>query len=519
MVVLFLLVAAVLDWMLPNQTVEPPDLRQDDKLKLAFSMPFNTLDPYDLIFGAQDTVFPLIYSFLIVPRADGTYEPDLAVGWWSNRDETIWNFTLRSDAVFHDGRPVTAEDVVYSLNQLCRWNMILAGAVTSVDHAGPNRVVIRLKRRVPHFLFQVAAEGIIVPKPGSGSDGHERPDIGSGPFYVYHRDADRRVILVAFDRYYGPRPNLKAVDFEYVPDKDTIWMDFIHDEIQFCYAASPENVHFMRIEPDRYRLEGRVAKAVILLLFNNQDRLFSDPKLRRALARMLDIPKHIDNDLSGLAEICPGPLGRFSPYLPEDAAPIAQNWDQARRLLEQAGWQDSDQDHYRDRSGQNLVFDLLVPVTFQIERESAVYLQRCFNQFGIQAHLVDKRYDEIIRDHLVPGQFQACLTQFSTVPRLLHHLHLQWHSKHWGQTNVGRYRNEEVDRALDRLITLEDESEYAEPLHTIQRRLLEDQPAIWFYHPYLISAYSNRLYDSGHIHSDYYITFSLRRARLLPALD
>lgn len=516
--ILALIFFVSLEWAFMSLDPQDPQPRSGDTLALAFSMPIMSLDPYKFHYGAQDTLFPLIYSFLIVPLEKGGFAPDLAMRWWPDDEEKTWTFVLRPEAEFHDGRPVLASDAAYSVKRICESNSILNQALDKIEYPHPHRLVIRLKHRLPFFLYQLSL-GPIVPRPRPGDKDLDQRPIGSGPFQVHFRDRDKRVVLSAFSKYFGVRPYLGAVDVRYIPDKEKIWIEFMTGQIQFCYAASPENIYFMRLEPDYYRLEGRIINGAVLLLFNNQDPVFSDLNVRRAVARALDVGRHIRLDLRGLAQPCPGPLGASSPFSPENAGPAPYDPEKVNQALKKAGWADHDQDMYRDRAGRDFDFNLLVPLTFQIERETGVYIQRALNQFGVRAHLVDKRYDRIINEDIRPGTFQACLTQQNTNPRLLHVLTMLWSSAGAGKGNFGRYKNERVDRALEELPAIDKAEDYAGPLREIHRQLIADQPAIWLYHKHEIHAYSRRLQGLDRPCLDFYLTFPFRRTWLVPRQD
>lgn len=519
---LVLLLAILILWgweqVFGPQTPEDPSPQDGGVLQMAFSMPILSLDPYGVSYGSQGLIYPLIYSFLIVPGVDGGFAPDLAMRWWADDDERQWTFILRPEARFHDGRPVTSADVAYSLERIRLVDPGLDQAIDSVDSSRPQRVVVRLKHRLPHLLYQLSVE-CIVPRPLSDNRDQDRFPVGSGPFKVAYRDRDQRVLLEAFPEYFASRPHLDAIDIQYMPDGEKIWIDFMNGRIQACYGVSPENVHFMRLEPGYYRLEGELARSALVLLFNTRLPLFEDVRVRRALARMLDLEGHVRRDLRGLAETCPGPLGRLSPYLPPDASTVPYDPDAALADLADAGWKDEDGDGYLEKDGRRFEFDLLIPMTLQTERETGSYIQRALNQFGIRVRLVFKRYDRMIDENLRTGGFQACLTEHSANPHLITRLAAYWSSSGLGIGNVSGYASDEVDRLLERLMSLERDEDLGEPLRRFNARLLADQPAVWLYHKYEIHAFSRRVLGMNRPDPDYFLTFPLRGAWLAPRRD
>lgn len=478
-------------------------------LNLEFSMPFTSLDPYESLYGSSNDIIPFIYSFLVIPKPGGGFIPDLAADWRSDKDELNWDFYIRSNARFHDGRPVTADDVAYSLEKLFEYNVVLRGALDIIQVLSPHHIKIRFKRRTPFFLYQLAVEGAVVPRPAQGNKNSDKKYIGSGPFQVEKQFLDKSILLKPFTDYYGKRPLLEAVTINYQPDKEKTWAGFMHEEVQFFHTVSPENFHLMQLEPNYIRLEGKYDKGASLLLFNVRNELFSDKRVRKLLAGLLDIRGHIEKDLRGQAAVCPGPLGMFSPYNPPEAGDRPDDWKRAGAILEELGWTDEDGDAYLEKNGREFEFTILFPKTFQMEAETALYIQRVFNQFGIKAHIREKRFDQIVEENLIPGNFDACLTENNTNPRLLHILIALWSARERGFANYGGYSNKKLEQVFDQIMTMDKDADYAEPLRRVHELLTEDQPAIWLYHSRQVNAFSKRLVGITSPDQNHFITYPL----------
>lgn len=497
----------------PETELEP---HYGDTLRLAYSMPISNLGKELTKYGVQAELIPFLYSFLLTPDRSGGYNPDLAESWSSDETGKRWTFTIRKNVKFHDGRSVQPDDVVYSIKKAFDRNMVLNKTLDSVTSDGVDKIIVDVKMRIPNFLQALSESCVVYQKPGNAISEQQQNVIGSGPFQVHYWDGERRLVLKQFPDYYKGQPYLSAIVIDYEPDNEKIWMDYMHDEVHACWAASPENVWLMRNEPTHYRLEGGVASSNILLLFNQGRFLFKDKRVRKALSSMLDLKYHILRDLRGLAEETPGPLGAYSRYNPVDSIPEKKSWDAARKLLKEAGWADHDGDNYLDKDGRAFEFELLVPMTFQTERKTALYIQRMLNQFGIKAHIVYKRYDMMLTENLHPGAFDACLTQFSSItnPGVFASL---WSSRDWAAYNFGHYSNERVNQALDTVLNVNASSEELKTAYkTIHNQMMEDQPAVWLYHPYRIHAFSVRIQNMDHPNLNFFMTHSLLQSWLGP---
>ncbi|MBF0528885.1 MAG: hypothetical protein HQK55_06380 [Deltaproteobacteria bacterium] len=495
----------------------PDSTRPGDEriLYLALPMPILTLDPYEYSYGAQNEIFPFIYSFLLVPNRDGTFSPDLAMRWTSSDHDLTWEFILRPEARFHNNRPVLATDVAYSLKKIFQYNVILAEAVDRIETPYPHRVILHLKHRVPHLLYQLSVESI-VPEPLPEVPDLDEQPIGSGPFRVLSRLDDRQIILARFDQYYGTPPNWDSIEINYVPSEEKIWRDLMLERTYFSENISAENVPYLHVEPGRYELEGRLSNKATVLLFNTHRPPLADRDIRKSLARMIDLEEHIRNDLRGMAKPCPGPLGFQSPYLPADVDQVRPDWAWAEKTLEGKGWVDHDGDGYRDRDGQNLDFDILLSPHFDADRKTADYVQLAFNQFGVRANLIEKRYDRMIEENLKTGDFQACFTWHNTNHRLVNGFVRTWASGAKGDFNYGRYQNPAVDQSLSELPTKDNEEDYSKILRTFHQQLVNDQPAVWLVHNYIIHGHSGRLQGYTRPNPEFYPTYHLIHAWLAP---
>ncbi|MFH1134768.1 MAG: ABC transporter substrate-binding protein [Pseudomonadota bacterium] len=515
--ILIFVAAVFILWELQSQGrfFHSPDLKNSDRLALAFSMPLVDLNSTRHEYGVQSELYPFIHSFLITPDHDGNFSPDLAAHWSSSEDGRTWNFTLRPDAFFHDGRAVSAEDAAASIQKMISLNPVLTRLATQATASSSRVLTIRLSRPTPNFLYYLSLEPI-VPRRNDSPPRERRMPVGSGPFRLQKIESPNLLVLTAFEKYYGPKPSYRSVEVRYIPSRDRIWADFLKDRIQACWMSTPETVLLMRTDPTQYRLEGRPDNRATIMLFNNQDQVFGDRRVRRALASLLDMKRHVAVDLLGMAEPCSSPLGLLGQLLPPVIAPEPDPRG-AREYLDQAGWIDHDGDGYRDRDGKVFEFELLLSGSLQTEIRTAEEIQLACNAFGLKCHLRVKPYERLIAENLGTGDFQACLTQANTNPHSPYLLALWWGEG--GRANFGGYRNPKVEQALRELDGAASLEELREPLEIIRRELSHDQPAVWLYHCYSIHAFSRRLAGLVKPKPTFYQTFPLLKTHLTPRVE
>ena len=161
----------------------------------------------------------LIYDGLIQLDENLAPRPDLAVS-WRQLDDKTWLFTLRRDARFHDGRPVTPEDVVYTFKTILDPTLnarfrSLYEPLAAVESVGDDQVRFTLK--APYAPLLSYLDLGIVPQDAGGRDLNVDP-LGSGPFRFSRWERGGRIVLSANDRYFAGRPAIDEIDMILVSD-------------------------------------------------------------------------------------------------------------------------------------------------------------------------------------------------------------------------------------------------------------------------------------------------------------
>jgi peptide/nickel transport system substrate-binding protein len=161
----------------------------------------------------------LLYDGLVQLDENLSPRPDLALS-WRQPDEKTWVFTMRRDARFHDGRPVTPDDVVYTFKTIldpalnARFRSLYE-PIETVEAVGDDQVRFTLK--APYAPLLSYLDLGIVPKDAGGRDLNASP-LGSGPFRFSRWERGGRIVLTANDGYFAGRPAIDEIDMIVVPD-------------------------------------------------------------------------------------------------------------------------------------------------------------------------------------------------------------------------------------------------------------------------------------------------------------
>lgn len=194
-----------------NKTAKAPENQstKKDTVVIAIGKNSEPEEGFNPIYGINHGTTPFIQSTLVTYDAKMNIENDLATNYQVSPDGKTWTFTLRKDADFTDGTPVTAEDVAFTLDKIKKSASEID--LTFVDHvkADGQQVIISLKEPQSTFLNTLATIGI-VPKHAYDNNYGQHP-VGSGPYKFVQWNKGEQMILKANDHYYGKKPNLKNV--------------------------------------------------------------------------------------------------------------------------------------------------------------------------------------------------------------------------------------------------------------------------------------------------------------------
>jgi peptide/nickel transport system substrate-binding protein len=213
-------------------------------------------DPADT--QAIVTPFMVLYALhdaMVKPMSDNVQAPCLAES-WSSEDGLTWEFTIRNGTKFHNGEPVTGEDVKFSFERYRGANhALIKQQVAAVEAPDPRHVRFRMNEPWPDFLtFYSSASGAgwIVPKKyveKVGEDGFKQAPIGAGPYKFVSFTPGVELVLEAFDGYWRKTPAVKRIVMRSVPDEATRLAALKRGEIDIAYSIRGELAEELRQTP------------------------------------------------------------------------------------------------------------------------------------------------------------------------------------------------------------------------------------------------------------------------------
>jgi peptide/nickel transport system substrate-binding protein len=196
------------------------------------------------------TPFMVLYALhdgVAKPMPEGNPAPSLAESWSAGEDGLSYEFVLRKGVKFHNGEPVTADDVKFSFERYRgAAHALLKERVASVEAPEPQRVVFKLKNPWPDFItFYTVASGAgwVVPKKyveKVGDDGFKKAPIGAGPYKFVSFTPGIELVLEAFEGYWRKTPSVKRIVMKVIPDESTRLAALKNGEVDIAYSIRAE---------------------------------------------------------------------------------------------------------------------------------------------------------------------------------------------------------------------------------------------------------------------------------------
>ncbi len=406
--------------------------------------------------------------------------PDLARSWEVSQDELVWTFFLRDDVRFHDDRPLTAQDVEFTYRTILDTKSTASGTeqYSMVDRfEAEGNYIFRavLKRPFAPFIYRMSRS--IVPKHLlENTDLHSAPfnrqPIGSGPFKLVQWTEDDTIVLEANRRYFRKgRPILDKLVFKTYSDRQAAIKAISQGEMDIALNLAASDLAFVS-RRRAFRVYPVPAPSYYAIVFNLNDPVFEDMRVRKALDYAVDKDSIVKNQLKGYSKICTGPFAVDSwAYNPEvQSAPY--DVEKARELLEQAGWRNGDRGGILDRDGEPLEISLTVPnISDSIER-IAVAIRAQLMKVGIKVNLVYTNKSESSN-----MSFQALLVMAFTG------IDPDYASRFWHSTNksvnLASYESKFVDDLLELGRQTADIEKRKAIYHRVHKIIHDDYPAIF----------------------------------------
>ncbi|MDI9394503.1 MAG: ABC transporter substrate-binding protein [Euryarchaeota archaeon] len=406
---------------------------------------------------------PLVQSTLFKSADDGSIINDLATGYSVSSDGKTWTVNVRDDVKFTDGKKLSASDVAFTFNAAIGSNSELdMSNLESAAAINETAVEFKLKEPQSSFIWRLRYVGI-VPEHAYEKEAYGRNPVGSGPYKLIQWDRGQQAIFEYNPDYYGQEPYFKKITMLFL-DKDTAFAAAKSGKVDIAEIE----INNVNQKVDGYNLISFPASRAFGVSFPMQkntgnkslkgdpvgNNVTADIAIRKALNTGIDRKVIVDGVLYGKGDVEYTGVDQREFGNPE-AKITDSNLEKARKILEDAGWKDIDEDGIREKNGIRAEFDLYYSSSDQTRQALSVAVSEQAKKLGIKINLKGASWDEIYANQYS----SAVLYAYSSIDTF--NLYQQYHSKEADDTykNPGLYSNPVVDRYLESALRSSDQDE------------------------------------------------------------
>jgi len=443
---------------------------------------------------SDDVIKHMLFTPLIQYDAELQPVPWLAERW--ELTDSAVTFHLRRDVRWHDGPPVTAQDVKFtfdlakdpaaaSLLGSAYMNMVRSATVVDsftvrFDFVAPHAQALDgfWWPPLPRHLLQGVAPAQLT------RHAFNRQPVGSGPFRFSEWRPGQSVTFQAnpdFSPSLGGRPHLDRVVFRIIPEATTMVTELINGAADMIgYTLLPDQGAQIR-DQRGVELRHYPSREFTFFAWNHTRPLFADARVRRAMTMGIDRDRIMQGLIKGFAVPSTGMIPSWSPLYTE-LAPLPYDPDGARTLLARAGWADGDGDGIAEKDGQPLRFVLTINSSNRLHADIAQVVQQQLRQIGADLEIRPQEFQSMLQQYKA-RRYDAVLANWSldTFKVDPTPLFSCAEARIANSANRTGYCNPRADELMEQGLRATDAAQAKEIWSRYSRILQEDQPVTFLY--------------------------------------
>ena len=421
---------------------------------------------FDAITGGHGSITKVFFSTLMKRDKELGWENDLATNYKVSDDKLTWTVTIRDDVKFTDGEKLTAEDVAFTYETTKKSStevdLTMIKEVKAIDDT---TVQFTLTRPMSTFVEKLGVCGI-VPKHAYDDNFKDNP-IGSGPYKFVQWDKGQQVIAQVNEDYYGEKANIQKLTMVFLDtdaayaavksgdvDMASINGDLAKEEVKGTKILDIPSIETYGVEFPMVKNTGEKTDSG----YEIGNDVTSDEAIRKALNTAVDRQGMVDGVLNGYGTVSTTGLEKM-PWLNKDTVldeSEYNNMDEAKKILSDGGWKDSDNEGILEKDNTKASFKLLY-TSGNYRQELGLEFQKMAKELGIEITLEERTWDTILEDI----HKEAVLFGFgSGDPSELYNLYYSKAANtavEWD--NAGFYSNKKVDENIDKALNCESEDD------------------------------------------------------------
>ncbi|MEX0933657.1 MAG: ABC transporter substrate-binding protein [Candidatus Paceibacterota bacterium] len=463
------------------------------------------INPLLALSDADRDLTMLIYSGLLRATPEGDLIPDLAEKYSISDDGLSYTFTLKSNLLWHDGKPITSDDVLFTIERvqdsLLKSPKRASWEGVRVEKVDEKTLSFILKRPYSPFLENTTL-GILpqhiwedISTEQFGFSRYNIRPVGSGPYKMVSIKNNRSGIpenykLSSFKHFALGEPYLKNLIINFYPNEEETIQAFTKQDIEAANAIAFQSVAELRSH--NHTILTYILPRVFGVFFNqNQNNLFTNFNIRKALALSTPREAIVDEVLLGYGTpidgpLPPGSLG-FTSNPPEDHNETSEEEllspkEEAKVLLESAGWKINEETGIRENKGVTLSFSLSTSDTPELKKTGEM-LKNAWEEVGVDVDLQVWSVSDLNNNVIRPRRYDALL--FGEIIGRESDPFAFWHSSQRNDPglNIALYTNITTDKLLEKGRETFPKEERTELYEQFQEEIQKDIPAVFVYSP------------------------------------
>lgn len=497
LILLFLLSGCLSNQKMQENPVKQPIAQTGGEMVYGSLYEPVTLNPLLSDLSSTHEVASLIFSGLVYMDDQGIWQPDLVTevpemhNGGVSADGKVVTYRLRNNVQWHDGRPFTAEDVVFTWRLIMnpKHNVITREGydrIASIEAVNSTTLVIRFRELYPPFLSLFSRilpkhllEGVDVEKTA-----FNRSPIGTGPFQFIDWRMGETIRLKSNPLYHLGRPNLDAIVYKVIPD-----INMMLTQIKAGNVDIIGNLDHSLIEQARAIDDFNVVTNPTMVWehidFNLDNSLLQDVRVRQAISLAIDREAIIAEAYRSAAAVAVADQWPVSWAARKDLSPVTRDLGTAKELLKQAGWQQGPDGLFsKERTRLRLS---LVTTAGNKQRESAMrLLTQQLRESGIELVPRFAEIPSLFTSILPRRNFDMALYAWYLGPDpdnsgLWHSRNIPGPNNRYQGKNYPGWRNSKVDQLLDQAGSSTDVNSRRQIYYSIQELIRQEVPVIPLY--------------------------------------
>ncbi len=497
----------------PADQAEQGETEKGGTLVIANVSDMTGLDPIHISDAPSSMIAGRVYDQLIARNTEGEHVAELAKDWEVTDNGKVWTFELQEGVTFHDGSEFNAEVVKFHINRVKDEEEGSAFRskflqITEVKVLDEYKVQMILEEPNVAFIDNVLTTnaGYIPSMKAIKEKGDQFPQepVGSGPFAFDEWVSGEEVVLSKNEDYWKGAPQLDQVVFRVIPEASTQIMELETGGVNYVLKVPKEDLERLENNEDInvYSEPGYNVRTFFMNPFQNP---FQDVKVRKAVNLALNVDSMVEALAAGLVSPADCWLPQSSRFHPDEVPKYGFDLEEAKALLEEAGWVDEDGDGIREKDGQKLEVTIMSPDGRYIQdKQFSEAAQAQLKKIGMDLKVQVKEWGSFV-DSFFGAEFQMAFIGWAQSTGEASIFLDPW-LKSDGRANVTGYSNEEIDQLLDQALKTTEFEARKDLYEQVIEKAHEEALWVYLYSANDLAAVRSEV--KGYVHSPAVIDFT-----------